>query len=43
MKEFSSYEIIPAIAKTIALEEMVMVNPQVSLLELTVEAGFQAM
>ena len=28
-----------AIARTIALEERVMVNPQLSLLDLTVEAG----
>ena len=30
---------ITAIARTIALEERVMVNPQLSLLDLTVEAG----
>ena len=29
----------PAIDRTIALEERVMVNPQLSLLDLTVEAG----
>ena len=29
----------PAIARTIALEYRVRVNPQVSLLDLTVEAG----
>ena len=30
---------ISAISRTIALEERVMVNPQLSLLDLTVEAG----
>ena len=29
-----------AIARTIALEERVMVTPQMSLLDLTVESGF---
>ena len=39
MKRFSSYEkSLPAIARTFACEERVMVNPQVSLLDLTVEA-----
>ena len=38
-KRFSSYEKIPAIARTIALEERVMVTPQMSLLDLTVESG----
>ena len=41
MKKFSSYEKILSIARTLALEERVMVSLQVSLLNLTVEAGIQ--
>ena len=39
MKRFNSYEKSPAIARTITLDERVMVNQEVSLLDLTVEAG----
>ena len=39
MKRFNNYEKILVIARTITLDERVMINHQVSLQDLTVEAG----
>ena len=39
MERFSSYENSLPLPGTVALEERVIVNPQLSLLDLTVEAG----